>query len=346
MGKRLLFGLLTAFFVLTALEGGARIFGPGIMPADPGRESGNGLPEDPLTGWRINPGTQQDFGVPKPTHVNQYGLRSPEFPLQKASGEERILLLGDSTVYGVLVSDQDSFGGVLQTLLSAGNPAVRVMNAGCPGYSSWQALQALRERLLPLQPNVVVIATLWSDAQGSEAPDSARYGDGKGRSLLSHSAFYVWLQAKLRRAKWEDQTAEEIEFRFQPRGRSLGGAPPPPGAPPEIGPTKLAPTHRVPLAQYRENLRALAQLSREAGAQPVFLILPCYRDPALGKVGDFRDAYREAMVEVAAEIEAPLVDSSTAFFGGSVNALFYDDVHPTPKGHKLIADALYSQLKK
>ena len=346
MRKRLLFGLATLFVFLSALEGGARIFGPGIMPADPGMETGNGLPADSLTGWRVVPGTQQDFGVPEPTHINQHGLRAPEFPLEKTANEQRILLLGDSTVYGVLVRDEDSFGGLLEQLLKPTNPAIRVMNAGCPGYSSWQALQLFRERLLPLKPDVVVIATIWSDAQGSEAPDSSRYGQGEGRSLLSHSAFYVWLQAKMRRAKWHDAKAESIEFRFQPNATNSNAPPPPPGGPMEMGPAKLAPTHRVPLGQYRENLKEIARLAVEAGAQPVFLILPCFRDPELGKVGDFRDAYREAMREVADSLDAPLVDSSTAFFGGSVNALFYDDVHPTPKGHALIAQELFTSLKR
>ena len=345
MLKRLSFAFAVLLLLALTLEGGARLFGPGIMPADPGRENENGLPTDPLVGWRVEPGTQQNFGVPTPTHVNQFGLRSPEFPLEKEDGEERILLLGDSTVYGVMVSDEQSFGGVLQQLLRSDSPAVRVMNAGCPGYSSWQALQILKERLLRLRPDVVVIATLWSDAQGSEAPDSARHGDGEGRSLLTHSAFYVWLRAKIRRMRWQEESGETIEFRFQPpRGSSAG--PPPPGLPPLEGPTKLAPTHRVPLGQYRRNLQEMAQLSQSSGAQPIFLILPCFKDPSLGKVGDFRDAYREAMREVAEDMGAPLVDSSSLFFGGQVNDLFYDDVHPTPKGHSLIANALHGHLKR
>ena len=344
MLKRLSFALAALLLLASVLEGGARLFGPGLMPANPGGENENGLPPDPLVGWRVEPGTQDNFGVPTPTYINQWGLRSAEFPAEKAEGEERILLLGDSTVYGVLVSDEDSFGGVLQKLLSAANPAVRVMNAGCPGYSSWQALQILKDRLLALQPDVVVIATLWSDAQGSEAPDSARHGDGEGRSLLTHSAFYVWLRAKIRRARWQEDSAESVEFRFQPPQQSAGG--PPPGPPVAAGPTKLAPTHRVPLGQYRRNLREMAKRSIAAGAQPVFLILPCFRDPALGKVGDFRDAYREAMREVAEELSAPLIDSSVFFFGGRVNDLFFDDVHPTPRGHSLIATALFEGLER
>ena len=85
MLKRLSFAVAVLLLLAAVLEGGARFFGPGIMPADPGRPNENGLPVDPLVGWRVEPGVQQNFGVPTPTHINQFGLRSPEFPEEKES---------------------------------------------------------------------------------------------------------------------------------------------------------------------------------------------------------------------------------------------------------------------
>ena len=52
------------------------------------------------------------------------------------------------------------------------------------------------------------------------------------------------------------------------------------------------------------------------------------------------------MREVAEELSAPLIDSSVFFFGGRVNDLFFDDVHPTPRGHSLIATALFEGLER
>ena len=331
------------------LEVGARIFGPGIMPPDTSRDLAHGeaavgqesLLGDEIAGWRTRPGTHRDFGVPVPTTVNERGLRGADVPLEKPAGMRRILLLGDSTVYGVRVSDTESFSGRLQQRLQAQLGAVQVLNAGCPGYSSWQALQILRARLLDYQADWVVIATLWSDAQGTTNPDAAKFGNGKGRSLLSHSAFYVWLQAKLRRHKWQKATPENIEFRFEPGP----GGPPPGDHQMHRGPNKLAPTHRVPLADYKRNLRKMAKEVRANGGQVAFLVLPCYRDLLLdGKVGDFRDAYRKAMRDVAKELDAPLIDSTTAFRTGDPRALFFDEVHPTSLGHERIAQSLYRVL--
>ena len=76
----------------------------------------------------------------------------------------------------------------------------------------------------------------------------------------------------------------------------------------------------------------------------MFLILPSARDLLIGRVGDFRDAYRQAMKEVADELNAPLVDSSKSFLEGDLKALFFDEVHPTAKGHQRIAESLLSSV--
>ena len=349
--KRVAFSALSLVLFLGLLEGGARVVGPGFMPEDTARDVGHGeaLPNEPnlvgdeVTGWRALRGVQQDFGVPAPTEVNSRGLRDSEIPVEKPPGERRVLLLGDSTVYGVMVSDAQSFGGALEASLKASGESVEVLNGGCPGYSSWQALQALKSRLLDYQPDLVVVATLWSDAQGASNPDSARFGSAT-RPLLSHSAAWVLGRSALRRYKWERETPENVEFRFAPSG---GNAPPPPppggGAPPESMP--IAPTHRVPIAEYRVNLRAIAATVEAAGGEVLFLALPSVRDVALNKVGDFRDAYREVMREVAEERSAPMVEAGPLFFGGEVNRLFFDDVHPTARGHRMIADLLAENLQ-
>ena len=346
MKQRIAFSLAACLGVLGILEGGARLLGPGIMPIDRSMDVGHGeslagVPDllgDAATGWRARGGTHRDYGVPQPTHVNSRGLRDSEIPLEKTPGKKRILLLGDSSVYGVRVTDDQTFGGLLEKRLQGDGKNVEVLNAGCPGFSSWQALQALDDRLLAYSPDLVVIATLWSDAQGSAEPDAARFGTGAGRSWLSHSAFYVWLQAKIRRARWNAEGPERIEFQLDP----VPGAPPFGNGP--SGPNKLAPTHRVPIDDYKANLKEMASRVRTQGGDVAFLILPCFRDLILGRVGDFRDAYREAMAQVAEELNAPLINSPLAFVEGDVNALFFDDVHPTAKGHARIASLMEKSL--
>jgi lysophospholipase L1-like esterase len=50
------------------------------------------------------------------------------------------------------------------------------------------------------------------------------------------------------------------------------------------------------------------------------------------------------MAQVAEELNAPLINSPLAFVEGDVNALFFDDVHPTAKGHARIASLMEKSL--
>jgi lysophospholipase L1-like esterase len=315
-------------------EGFARVFSPVTMPPDLSRAAAEGEPVpgepnmlgDALAGWRPRPGPQRSFGIPGGTSVSASGLRGPE-PAERATGERRVLLLGDSTVFGVMVDDAQTFAALLEGRLQALDPSVRVLNGGCPGYSSWQALQVLRERLLPLEPDLVVVGTLWSDTQGADLPDSVRFG-GPARRWLYRSRAFLLL------ASWVDTLRYGAFARPPPPEPVTHGLAPP-----------AAPTMRVPLGEYRRNLGAMAHLARDVGAGVAFLVLPCVRDPAGRGVGDHRDAWRRAMREVAAAEGAPLADTPAAFAGADPNAMFLDEVHPSPAGHARIAEILAASLE-
>ncbi|MFZ5477521.1 MAG: SGNH/GDSL hydrolase family protein [Myxococcota bacterium] len=317
--RRLAFALVVLAVAAALAEGAARAWGPGLLPPDRSREARPGEPTpgepnmvgDAATGWRARTGPQQSFGIPGGTFVNSLGARGPELPLEKA--RKRVLFLGDSTVFGVFVADRDTFAQRVGEALD-----VEVINGGCPGWSSWQALRAVEARLGAYRPDLVVIATLWSDAQGADTPDAVRFG-GARASWIERSHGFVLLREWVRAARWGSR-AEEVRVGLQ---------------------MPVAPTLRVPLADYDDNLRALARTAPAAA----FLVLPSVRDPANGKVGDFRDAYREVMREVAAELGAPLADAPSAFVGTDARAMFHDEVHPTVAGHARIAAVLTDVLR-
>ena len=70
--------------------------------------------------------------------TNTDGLRS-SLNAHKESNRFRIAILGDSTLFGWGVHDEDSFPAQLETFLSASFPSVEVLNAAQPGHSSTQA---------------------------------------------------------------------------------------------------------------------------------------------------------------------------------------------------------------
>lgn len=354
MNRRFLFAAITTAVVGGVCEGAARVGGSRLLPAHRSFDAMPGEPVpgeadmvvDTVTGWRPRVGKQQSFGIPGGTVVTTRGVRGKDVAIPKPKGERRILMLGDSTVFGVLVSDAEVFSARLEHKLQSIDPQIHVLNGGAPGWSSYQAQRALETRLIAYAPDLVVIGTLWSDTQGAEQADSVRFSPLF--PILEHSSAFVIGREWVRELRW-GHGAEEVRVGLRPPGSGPG----PTNGPnagnnggnkrPIIG-VGGAPTVRVSLAEYRENLKAIAAFSAAHGAASAFLVLPCVRDPDGHGVGDFRDDYRAAMRETAAALGAPIADTPAAFAGRPSSAMFSDEVHPTAAGHSLIADVLATTL--
>jgi lysophospholipase L1-like esterase len=124
---------------------------------------------------------------------------------------------------------------------------------------------------------------------------------------------------------------------------------------------------RIALADYRANLRALADSVRGQGAAVIFVTpnpvrwtsllrdrygRPPYRPEAEdGFDAPVLESYRAAMREMAAELQIPLVDlpavwaAHLAEKGGEVDALLLDGMHPNDAGHAVTAAALLPAVR-
>jgi len=94
-----------------------------------------------------------------PNAHDALGYRGDAFPLSKPEGEYRIVALGGSTTYTVAVQDyRSSYPHLLEReLRDRGFPRVRVINAGVPGYMSWESLANLQFRVLDLEPDMILV---------------------------------------------------------------------------------------------------------------------------------------------------------------------------------------------
>lgn len=111
------------------------------------------------------------FGTVK-VETNERGFRgSDATPEQKRPGVTRVVVMGDSVMWGTGVNQDDSVPGVLEEKLAA-DGSYEVINAAVIGYSSYQELRFLEKYVLPLEPDVVVVNYCINDYLPTEDPFS------------------------------------------------------------------------------------------------------------------------------------------------------------------------------
>jgi lysophospholipase L1-like esterase len=118
------------------------------------------------------------------TSHNSLGYRNDEFPLQKPDGVYRIVTLGGSSTYDVTIEDNAKiFTAQLEKRLKEeyGYENVQVINAGVPGYNSWEMLVNLEFRVIDLDPDLVIIYEGTNDVHARLVEPAAYQGDDLGR---------------------------------------------------------------------------------------------------------------------------------------------------------------------
>lgn len=215
---------------------------------------------NPYRGWQMVPSLDH-YTYQHRVHVNALGLRGPEVE-PKVAGERRVLVLGDSLVYGQGVGDAETLPAALERTLRELDPVNRwsVVNAGHRSYDTPQELGLLEELGARIAPDVVVLCWYWNDAnergiqgtyerlkgRGPIAFDTASPMDGLDRwrwhgvQLVRRSAFVMWLHDVL-----------------SPKGEPFA---------PDYFDKGLARLERY-LLRYRELCAAI-------GARPVFAVIP------------------------------------------------------------------------
>jgi lysophospholipase L1-like esterase len=338
-------GVALAAAAVAAMELGARALEARTVPdhSVPLASGADALamPPHPYLLWEHSPGARQEQGVA--VHINSLGLRGPEPAIPKPAGTRRILALGDSSVYGFGVPLERSFVHDAAQRLGGGAAGLEGIPVALPGYSTLQLLNLLELRALALEPDVLVVAALWSDHATAAAQDAALMDRYQRHSASGRAALERTLQgsALVRLLTWELGVRRGAQA--EARAHYDLRLPHPEGD-----------THRVPLAAYRTNLDALAATAQDQGAELLFLILP-HPEDLEGRqrgVSSFQ-GYRDAMRQAALAHSAPIVEGGEIFSDAAIidpaidrQALFMDNIHPTALGHGLLGEALAEALKR
>jgi lysophospholipase L1-like esterase len=340
--KRVAAGILPTLVLLGAAEIGLRVFGldrPQLRSPllTDGAEALHR--EDDELFFALKPDLDVEWQGVR-VRTNHLGLRSPEVG-PKATGEFRILSLGESTTFGAGVVGDATYSAVLEQQLRnlPGGAAVRVINAGTSAWSSFQSLKYLELHGLDLQPDLV----LFYHEANDFLPSSVRAATGSDdyrdesrlaltdrqlyestrlriyRKLLSTSAIFRALDYYVARRKIDDADAASRAAAKLFAAR-LSQVQTPEGL------RQLALPPRVTPAEREQNLEELLRICRQHGIRLV-LIHPSYA---------FSKPHRCELTEFARREGVPLFDAFPSLHpgdGGGSPTLFLDAFHPTAAGH-------------
>jgi lysophospholipase L1-like esterase len=272
-----------------------------------------------------------------PVRTNRLGLRGPDVAPLPAPGKRRVLLLGDSVVFGHGVREEETVAAVLERRLNKDGPGPwEVINAGIPAYDTPAEARLLATVGLRLAPAVVVVGTSLNDYD--PAPVYSPLGiltrrDVRGApTLVDHSEFLLvlrWLVSWSRGELWHQVAARLARG---PRSET--------GALDRLVQEEHLRFYRAPDAARWERLRggfvALGRIAREQGLPLIVAIFPENYQAGEGAV-DLTPQRR--LLALCAELELRCLDLQPAF-AAARGTLFLDAQHPNPRGLAIAAETI------
>jgi lysophospholipase L1-like esterase len=306
--------------------------------------------------------------------LNSSGFRDREFPNQKAASVFRIICLGDSWTFGSNVNQEDAYPQQLRTLLNQEFPMAdfEVLNLGVMSYSSYQGLKLLKNKVVDLDPDLLIIGFAMND---SSVP-GYRDKDYPKEHLTVKKRFERVLE-KVESYKLALYLKKIINHKTWTIGDYMQKVATVAGTPDEawIGREglesadyeKLEPYTRVSPKDYEKNFIEMTRLARNLGADTILLYTQLWDTPhrnILKKVSkaegvslvDSKTLIDKARTRIEDELEEKLdLRPSTAQQApgdGNIEAIFrvYSGVYYVPKSlyiagvHPLLGDGVPNKI--
>lgn len=285
---------------------------------------------------------------------NAAGCRGPEVAKTKPAGTRRVACIGASTTYGLHVEPEQAYPAVLAKQLAQAHGAWEAINAGVPGWVSTEILTNFVLRILPLQPDVVVLLEgrneVFPQAYANFAADYSHYrraGFSFAVSNYAHKRLFAWsrfvmVACTLRGERFGWSEREEhplyggIFWANQPTPAAVA--------------TNLADPAR--LVTWRHLLESVAALCKDRGITLVFCTMGFV--PSKLQIDEL-EATPELPGLFAAQVErnntlvrevgtrrgVPVVDGASL---ARSPELFEDDCHMNAEGHRRRAELVFNAL--
>lgn len=310
-------------------------------------------------------------------NLNALGLRGPEIPA-KAAGERRVLMLGDSFVFGLGVDADEAIPAALERRLAAsaatpapGAPAVRVGNAGMWGTGPREWTHTLQRHRQAFAPDAVVavlyagndpldtLSAPMSVADGWLLPSiyTRLYRESLRMRLMMHLRSWMYLEWFALLRLWPMGGASPEEWPL-PKGLSGHEA-----YFLDVGLDQAAPWLGAVEPKLAAPLRDFAAAA--PGLPRLVVVLPAREacSPAMWQRGLHRELERAGLAEHAAKFARgaagrrlarlceqaglPVVDLTDRFFAlPDPDAVFLSDYHLDATGCALVAEWLEPHVRE
>jgi len=269
------------------------------------------------------------FSEGVPVTTNSRGLRERELAPTPPTGTRRVVFLGDSVTFGAGVLDHEPFPRLLEAAINGqGKGPIETVNTGVVGYNTIQELARLENVGLAYEPSTVVLTFVVNDLLETF-------------SIFDHQYEPTGVAADMK--KWLRRNSHLYRFVQQAYWR-IGQ---------EMRRAREGPTE--PLRKrdrLEERLATLAEIIRVTRANRASFLLVLYPDnlgdPVSPGPSGARLTMRDELVRFAAQQGVPVVDLTDAL--GDIRDprarqfRLREDPHPSPAGHRAIADALVAPL--
>ncbi len=285
---------------------------------------------DPVVGFRYNPAE---------ANVNSLGLRGDELSREKAPGRPRIVVLGDSV--SLLCERKHGTENIFPTLLAQeyGSRA-EIVNAAVTGYTTHQQRLLLEHDLVAYEPDLVVVQyTLndnekfmhrWHRDKKLKLTEYARrtllMRDGDplaalpgGSYLLTRFVYNSSLLIDKRKYEWE------------------------------LAPGFIRAWRDDSWPLLEEQLVGIKTLTGRVGGRVLVMMVPYgpqLRESSLAEDRDYVLKPQRKMAALCARHDIALLDLFDAFQQAGGMSLFYDKIHLTRAGHRIVSDQLAQHLGK
>lgn len=285
---------------------------------------------------------------------NALGFRGAPIEAEKPAGVRRIACEGASTTYGSFLEADEAFPAELNRLLDPAHGRWEVINAGVPGWVSTESLISFQLRVLPLDPDIVVILEgrneVLPEAYNRFVPDYTHFrrpGFNYGVSNYMHKEIFRWSHFAMLLCTVHGERFGWSELEEHPLYGGLVW---------ENRPTadQIALNLRDParMETLHRNLECMLGLCRARGIRAIVCTMPLRPEklalrelgegPGLGAlVGEQVERNNQLARELARSLGATVVETAHLAERGD---LFLDDCHMNAEGHRLEARMIFEAL--